>query len=260
MSFLGDLWDDFRGKTGADAAREAADVQVQLQREGLDLLRPFFSDSAQNLEGVNQDATIGGFGQNIGDILNSGYLAPLLQQAHRAADFQLSKAGLRRSGAAADAAARIPVDFALSIESELNRRKQNNAGRAFGATQQAGNVLGNIGGMQAGGIIGAANARQQGTSNIIGLLRQVGQAFAASDERLKDNIEAIDSYGGLDVIRWRWNDAALLEYGLTGEGVGFSAQQVRAKYPKHTMINENGHLEICYSSLIDEIKANDNIH
>jgi hypothetical protein len=70
-----------------------------------------------------------------------------------------------------------------------------------------------------------------------------------SDIRLKENIERVGVYKGLDIVRWTWNGLM----GLTGDSIGFIAQQVQAMYPEYVHTFDNGYLGIDYARLMREV-------
>ena len=165
-----DIIDRISGKDAEEATKEAADAQVGFQQQIMDLLRPQVEFGQEQLPALGASSTVEGFGQNIGDILSGGALDPLIAEQQRAGRAEMSHLGLRRSSGNVKRAAQLPSSVAFNIESELNRRRQANAGIGqTGLTGTAG-ALGESGRAVAGGILGGAGARAQGTQNIIGLL------------------------------------------------------------------------------------------
>ena len=56
---------------------------------------------------------------------------------------------------------------------------------------------------------------------------------ATSDKRLKDNIKLIKKdfpHKGINVYTFEWNHIALTTYGLSGEDIGFIADELNPKY------------------------------
>jgi hypothetical protein len=51
-----------------------------------------------------------------------------------------------------------------------------------------------------------------------------------SDPKLKDGINKIGTYEGLNVYEWIWNDIAMTTYGLKGREVGFLTTELDPKY------------------------------
>jgi hypothetical protein len=103
--------------------------------------------------------------------------------------------------------------------------------------------------------LGAAQAQgnfdQQGYSTALGPVNSLAQSFqfTPSDIRLKENVTSIGVYKGLDIVRWTWNGLM----GLTGDGIGFIAQQVQTMYPEYVHTFDNGYLGIDYTSLLSEV-------
>ena len=51
-----------------------------------------------------------------------------------------------------------------------------------------------------------------------------------SDPKLKDGINKIGTYEGLNVYEWTWNDIAMTTYGLKGREIGFLTTELDPKY------------------------------
>jgi hypothetical protein len=51
-----------------------------------------------------------------------------------------------------------------------------------------------------------------------------------SDPKLKDGINKIGTYEGLNVYEWTWNDIAMTTYGLKGREVGFLTTELEPEY------------------------------
>lgn len=258
--------EDITGKTARRAVGEAADVQVDFQQQIFDLLSPNIQTQQQisqagleQLPFLQAGATAEGFGLNIGDILSGGALDTLIAERQRASEASLSKRGLLGSGAAATAAAQIPADLALQIESELNRRRQSIAQQGqtgvVSGIQGAIGGLGGIGEARAGGILGDAQARAQGTANVI----DIGKGFfdAFSDPSLKTNIVKIGAIGPANVYQWDWNEKAE-SIGLAGDSSGFMADEILLSHPHHVFMN-NDLLTIDYDGLLQDLKHGNTI-
>lgn len=242
--------DDWLGNTGADAANAAAQVQAQQFEKVFQLFKPYADTGAAMLPNTVADSTTAGYGKNIGDILNSGTLDPLIRERQDAATAYFAGRGLRRSGAAGRAAADIPADLAMSLESELARRRQGVVQTGLGGAQQAGGALTGIGQALGGGILGAQQAKTQGMQNIASIGGILGGIF--SDERLKTNVRPVGYVHNLTYYRWDWNDTARDIIGLEGEANGFMAQEVAGKYPD-SVIDDGGFLTINYPALWEEL-------
>jgi len=52
----------------------------------------------------------------------------------------------------------------------------------------------------------------------------------SSDPRLKDTINKIGTYMGLNVYEWVWNDVATTIYGLRGREIGFLTTELDPEY------------------------------
>lgn len=131
------------------------------------------------------------------------------------------------------------------IDQQLNRQLPLlNFGQASAAQTGTGgaDLLTGIGDAQAAGLIGAANAQQQGASNAASLAGIAITAF--SDPRLKENVQLIGSYGAIGVYSWDWNELAK-DLGLTGSGSGHMADEVERVYPD-LIVQKYGFNQVMY--------------
>lgn len=170
---VGDVFDSFSGKKGAEATDEAARIQQEQFNKIFEMQRPIAEAGIEQLPFLQDSATAQGFSGNLGAIL--GAASPLTDMRSSAASSMLSRAGLGGRSAAASEAGRLTGDQTLAIENELNRRRQGIAGIGFtGMDTQAG-ALGASGNAQAGGILGSASmsaGRAGNTAALIGQLLQ----------------------------------------------------------------------------------------
>jgi len=238
------------GVLGKRAAGKAADAATAQSRLGIEELRrqfgiaredlaPFREAGAGALGDVEQAASIPGFGERLAEIFSGGSLDPLIAERTRAAQGQLSAAGLNRSGTAVEEIADIPTDLGLQIEQLLTGRSQGLANLGFGAAQSGAglasqlgqSLLGarqQIGQDRASGILGGAEAAAafgQGALNLLGL--------ALSDPRLKDNAVKVGEINDLGIYQWDWKPE--LEGMMVYETptLGFMADEVEEKYPEY---------------------------
>ena len=250
---IGDTVKGFSGQTGAEAAIEAGELQAAEARASREMFAPIIEAGIEQIPELARGATVEGFGQNIGDILNGGALDPLIAERQRASEAALSQAGLRRSGAAASEAARIPADLSLQIEGELNRRRQSIAGQGQTGAGASSGLSTQIGQALAGGQLGAAQSQAQGAQNTAGLIGTLFSAF--SDMSLKTDVNVIDEFGGVEVIDWEWNEKAYEKYGFQGRSTGFNANKLQKTHPHHVTKSADGTLMIHYTELLEELKS-----
>ena len=82
-------------------------------------------------------------------------------------------------------------------------------------------------------------------------------AFAFSDENLKYNVTTLphSEYNGIGLrgVCWKWNEDAKESFGLTGEGCGVIAQEVRMLYPWAVSKGKDGYLRVQYEMLREMI-------
>lgn len=188
-NFIQDTIDTIRGKTGARAAEDAARIQAQNYQKGLDEMRrqfdigrrgldPYMQAGQQGLPLLQQGASVQGYSDLLAEIMQSGMFDELVDERMRGAQGMLGAGGLTRSGAAMEEGERIPVDIATTLAGILTGNAGNlanmgqasaagaaNLGANFGANAM--NAQGQIGNALASGPLGAAQANQQGFTNIL---------------------------------------------------------------------------------------------
>ncbi len=105
----------------------------------------------------------------------------------------------------------------------------------------AGNTMMGIGNSQAAGMIGGANARQQGTQNLLNL-GLTGASILFSDERLKTDIEYLGKWKKYKAYTYRylWSP---VKY------IGVMAQDVLKVNPKAVFVSDSGYLAVNYGVL-----------
>jgi len=84
-------------------------------------------------------------------------------------------------------------------------------------------------------------------------------AITLSDEDLKCNVTTLphSKYNdiGLKGVCWKWNEDAKKSFGLTGEGCGVIAQEVRMLYPWAVLQGKDGYLRVQYNMLREMINV-----
>lgn len=159
---------------GPGAGGGAAQFQTQANREAIAEIKrqfeitqgniaPFLEAGQAAAPGVGRAATIGGFGERLGELFGGGALDPLVEERTRAVQGQLAAGGLTRSGAGARAIADIPTQLGLQIENLLAGRGQQLFGQGQGAALGLGQLGGQAAGQQAGLFQGIGQAQSQGS-------------------------------------------------------------------------------------------------
>lgn len=118
------------------------------------------------------------------------------------------------------------------------RETARKGARSGSLTSLAGGAMGMVGMLGMGGMGGAGAA---GAGAAAGMMPM---AFAASDERLKRNVETLDSSGPVRLVRWTWNETAERVFGLRGRGVGVIAQELRRVAPERVVEHPSGYLMV----------------
>lgn len=191
MGFLSDVVGGLTGSTAADAAKEAARVQAEAIRSSMAYMQPFFQSgvTAQNqlmkLLGLSGDTQAEGYGSMARDFSMSDFEQDPgygFRMSEGLKALERSAAG--RGGAASGAAMKGITQYGQNLASQeyqnaFNRYMANRQARlsplqnlmGVGAGAASGLMGGtrDVGEAQASGIVGAANARQQGINNLLNL-------------------------------------------------------------------------------------------
>lgn len=254
------------GDDAGDAAKDAAAIQAQAQREALDYLKEreklpsAFGDAALKGFGGEFGLTLGPNGKVVSDgmsIIERAKASPFyntsIADAEDAVLRNASVTGGLRSGNMNDNLARANN---LVLQNAYNQQLAGLQG-IMGIPSNANNIaatMAGIGQTNAQGITAAAQAQQvanqQAMGNTMGLLGLGLSAFdigGFSDNRLKSNVKRIGTKNGLGWYRWTWNKKAEA-LGLSGQAEGYMASEVAKKKPE-AVSDREGYAVINYSML-----------
>ena len=266
-------------EAAADASKDAANTQAAYQREALEYLKQsdripqaFREDAIKRLGGM---FGVEGFDSD-GEPLAVG--DPLATQAERIALAQQSpyyqqimggqmagEESILRNAAATGGMRSGNVQNALydynaqlqnkaltesynqQIQEE-NRMLQGLSGLAQlpSLTTGIANQTSKIGQTLGQGMVGAQQSANAADQAMMGNILSVA-AIAASDERLKKDIEKIGVKNGHNWYRWTWNDIAN-RIGYKGTTEGVIAQEVQKANPEAVVV-VNGYLHVNYEAL-----------
>lgn len=196
MSFVKDFFNDITGRSGQVAARDASLAQVARGEEASGEVRGF-GEQAQGFfdpfSGIAEQGV--GLAQAFGDpqadfqFLQQNPLFQLaLENANRQTGARAAAGGRLQAG---DTLEQLSQNVLLSAQPLLSRRDQQTrdllnlgfgvAGQQAGIAQGTGltlaDILTSIGATEAGGIVGQANARAQGTGNILNIAGSIAGGF-----------------------------------------------------------------------------------
>lgn len=213
MGFLSDVVGGLTGSTAADAAKQAARTQAEAIRSSMAYMQPFYQSgvTAQNqlmkLLGLGGDTQAEGYGSMARDFGMQDFQADpgyAFRMSEGLKALERSAAG--RGGAASGAAMKGITQYGQNLASQeyqnaFNRYMANRQSRlsplqnlmGVGAGAASGLMGGtrDVGEAQASGIVGAANARQQGINNLLNLGMMAG-GFATGNPMM-----ALGGVGGL---------------------------------------------------------------
>ncbi len=263
MSFVSDTFNAFTGKAGAAAAgagagRQAAAIDrgiIERRRageQGLGFLEPF---SQLGQSGLDQAGFLTDPQAQFDFLQNN----PLFQLGLDNLNTQTQNVAASRGRlSAGDTLQQLTSNALITASPLISQQKQSigdllnfgfgtaqaQANTATGTGSDITDLITDQGAVQAGGVIGAANARGRGAQNIVsgGLM-----ALARSDKLLKENIKLIGFLKGFNIYSWDWN--ALAEaMGLKGSSYGVIAQEVIRIRPD-AVVDDGGYLKVNYELL-----------
>lgn len=196
------------GITGKRAANKAGKQATQGFLRGIEAIQTGRGNAMPFIDSLRQGATLGGISSRFDEILNSDTFAPLRKARTDAIQNSLAQAGLRRSGAHAEAIGNDLTDFVFGIEQMLGNREAHLAGLGTGMELDiASNVAGmhtGIGQAKSSATLAAQQGKMQLINGILGTAGALGSAALLSDERLKINIERIGDAGPVGHYKWDW--------------------------------------------------------
>jgi hypothetical protein len=239
MGFVRDL----TGKTAVDAAGKAGDVQVQGAIEASQLLDPFKGIGQQ---GLDQAGFLTDPNAQFEFLQNNPLFQMSLDNANQNTLGMAAAQGRLSSG---DTLQQLSNNTLLAAQPLIGQQKQSigdllNFGLTTAGNQ--GNLRTGQAAAEAGGIIGAANARGQSAQNIFDIGSQAATAFF-SDPALKENIKKTGQKNGFNIYKWTWNMAAN-KLGLFGESSGVMADEVKLKAPD-AIGTRDGYMTVNYDML-----------
>lgn len=254
MGYLQDLghgisqtWKGITGQSAADAANQGAAIQGKYGWDAFNLLR---GDIAPLRESLSTSLPLlQNFITNPGSIMEDPMLKGAVDKASQ--DTLAAQAAVGRVGAGDTRSALFSSIFPM-IQNFRNQRFGelfNFANLGANATTMGGqsgaDIMTQIGNSQAAGLMGAANARQQGIGNLIGIGGLA--AHFLSDRRFKRDIKKIGEIGEIGIYEFRYK-------GVDDDTkhVGVMAQEVAKKYPK-AVVEHDDVMFIDYEQLNDEL-------
>lgn len=204
MGFFSDIGDfvegqfeNITGQTQADAANRAAQQAEQAQREAIARTEAGKTAALSRLEpfqqvgqrGIDESAFLASPAKQFEFIKNNPFFAEAVQNANRQTQNLAAARGRLSSGDTLEELTtntfkqalpfidrqRADINNLLGIGTGLARDQAN---IETGQATQAGRFIENIGDIQSAGTIGAANARVEGTGNLLNLGGQIAGAFS----------------------------------------------------------------------------------
>ena len=277
-NFISEFFDGITGKTGAEAATKAGDIQAQASLAGTDELRrqfditqnqlaPFLQAGTQALGGVQEGSTVAGLDQMLQEIMGGGAFGSLVDERQRSVQGQLAAGGLTRSGAGLEAASAIPTDLAFQLENLLFGRNQGLATMGQNTAVGAGQLgqqsaqgissgINQAAQAQASGILGGAQAQAAGTQSLLNLGGTLGAAklISMSDPRLKENIREIGMIGPLTLVEWDWKPEFKDTFVSRCGTMGFMSTDIKEHFPEY--VSEiGGYDAVHYGELLDKLDS-----
>lgn len=239
------FFDRLTGKTQAEATLAGSELQSAAADKASGLLDPFQQIGEQ---GLNQANLLTDPQAQFDFLQNNPLFQESLSNANRQTNQQAASRGRLSSG---DTLQQLSNNVLLSASPLISQQKQSigdllNFGQSTAFNQ--GNLLTGQAAVQAGGLIGAENARAAGAQNIFDTAANFGAApFAFSDPKLKKNIIRTGKEKGYTTYSWEWNEKANL-IGLSGAAFGVMADEVKAITPD-AVIFDGGYMKVNYEMI-----------
>jgi len=232
------------GGAQADAAREAAEIQAEAGQQALATQQQQFEQTREDLSPFRQ-LGVSAIEDPSSVINNPFFQALAADQEQRLLQSAAARGKVGAGGTSDDLTRNL-----LLLGNQFQQQDiQTGLGAATGGAtlgQQAatniGGILGNIGNVQAAGVIGEAAAGPAAVQDIIGTGTALTAAF--SDIRLKDNIRFSHTEDGKRIYNWDWTEEAK---GLVGDQAttGPIAQELMNTHPELvTMDSETGFYKV----------------
>ncbi len=232
MSFVGETLSGGAGKASKKAARilaAATDRAIAAQKENLATVRadlqPFREAGEEQLDPLT--SLISDPGAQRDFVLENPFFNALADDAQNRLFANQAARGKVGSGGTAEALQNSLLLLGQDLLSQnINQRfnlasmGQNAAAGQATATQQTGanitDLITSGGSAQASGVVGAANARAQGISNLI---QGTVAGVALSDIRAKESIERIGTVRGFPLYHFRYRGDDEIRTGLMAQDV-----------------------------------------
>lgn len=258
------FWQDFTGASARkDLKRGKAQSDAELDK-GLSSATDFYNQGRAAQDPYAQQGLQGfqAYGQALGlgtdaqrQAVSDRYFSDPAQQAvlgqqSNALLRGLNSRGQSGGGMAALAGARVGIE---GYNGYLNRLQGLGQQGQQAATTQSNIDLGQgdlnwgAAATKAGSDINYSNAQAANRgilgNNLLNLAGTAAKAYAASDIRLKRDIQRVDTLpSGLPVYRFKYLDH-------DAEYIGVMAQEAMLKFPEAVAIMDNGYLAVDYSSI-----------
>jgi hypothetical protein len=255
---------DLTGKTAVEAAGKAGDVQVQGAVEASAFFDPF---EGLGQQGADQANFLTDPNLQFEFLQNNPRFKMALDNANQST---LGLAASRGRISAGDTLQQLSNNTLLSAQPLISGQKQSigdllNFG--FNTAGNQANLRTGQAAAQAGGIVGAANARGQRAQNLFDIAApgvkgfadtlgggggtaaalQAGATALFSDPKLKENIKKTGNKNGFNTFSWTWNNAANA-IGLYGASSGVMADEVKQKIPE-AITTERGYMKVNYNMI-----------
>lgn len=238
MGFVRDL----TGKTAANRARAAGELQGDAAVEAKNLLNPFAELGQQ---GLSQAGFLTDPNQQFDFLQNN----PLFQLALDNANTQTLQQAAAKGRISSDDTQQALANNVLLQASPLINQQAGAIGSLIdlgvNTAGNQGNLLTGEAAARAGGLVGEGNARGEAAQNTLDLAKQIGALF--SDPQLKTNIKKIGQDNGYNIYSWMWNEKAN-SLGLFGDSKGVMADEVKSINPE-AISYDKGFMKVNYGML-----------
>ena len=259
MGFVGDIVSSITGSDSADAAKDASKLSAAGKQEAIDYLKEaeeiphqFRDESLKKLGGLY--GLEGGEG-NMGQFINEAKESPLYKSilgSKKAGEDAITRNAAMTGGLRSGNIQEGLYDYNVQLKNaalltSVNDMKGGLTGLSgLGDNSNAiAQLIADKGETLAQGKVGAAQAKQSGIGNLLGLGLTAASVFGYSDPRLKTDVKKTGTFRGFNWYTWTWSKEAE-ELGLSGKSEGLMADEVLMSLPGKVVITDSGYLAIQY--------------
>jgi len=234
------------GSGVASAAQEGGQLQADAANAAAERFEPF---RQLGIGGIDQASFLTDPNQQFDFLQNNPLFKLALDNANTVTQQSAAASGRLSAG---DTLQQLSNNVLTSASPLISSQKNSIADLlniGSGTAKAQGGLETDAAAATAAGILGGANAKQQGAAGLLNIGTQLagGAAIALSDESLKENIIKIGMEKGHNIYSWTWNKLAN-SMGLFGKSFGVLAQEIIKTNPG-AVITNGEYMKVNYKML-----------